>query len=123
MRNLVVLAEDNEDLGDIVKAKLEHADLRVIWKKNGEEAWDAIKAEKPALTILDLDLPGVDGLEILRRIRASPELEKVRVMMLSAMGYDAYVGGALQGGAVDFVVKPFNTADLLTRVQSALQDK
>ena len=123
MAQLIVLAEDDEDLGLVVKTKLEHSALRVVWKKTGDEAWEAILAEKPALAILDADLPGVDGFEVLRRIKTSSETATIPVIMMSAIGHEAYVGNAMRGGASDFVVKPFKTADLMTRVERALNVK
>jgi DNA-binding response OmpR family regulator len=121
MTQLVVLAEDDENLGQLVKTKLEHAALRVIWKKNGSDAWDTIVAEKPALAILDADMPVMDGFEVLRRIKASTDVGKTPVIMVSAMGHEAYVGNAMRGGASDFIIKPFKTADLLERVQQVLK--
>lgn len=121
MRKVVVLAEDNEDLGQVVKSKLEHAALKVIWKKDGGEAWDAIVSQHPALAILDANLPSVDGFELLRRIKASDNMRQTPVIMVSALGYGGYVGDALRNGASDFVVRPFRAGDLLSRVKHFLK--
>ena len=112
----VVLAEDEEDIGNIVKAKLEHAKIRVTWKKNGIDAWKAIVAERPALAILDVDMPGIDGFEVLRRIKEAEDTQHIPVIMLTAQGHEAYVGNAMRHGASDYVVKPFQPADVLARV-------
>jgi two-component system alkaline phosphatase synthesis response regulator PhoP len=117
---LVVLAEDDEDLGQVVKTKLENANLQVIWKKNGSDAWDAIVAEKPALAILDVDIPGINGIDLLDRIKKSQDTRHIRVIMLTALGHEAYVSSATRQGASDFIVKPFRTAEMLTRVQRVL---
>ncbi len=116
----VVLAEDEEDIGFIVKSKLEHAHIQVTWKRNGTDAWEAIMAEKPSLAILDVDMPGIDGLEVLSRIKASKETRHIPVIMLTAQGHEAYVGSAKRKGASDFVIKPFQPADILARVQRLL---
>ena len=71
MERHLLLAEDDADLGHVFKAKLEHAGFHVTWKQDGEQAWDAILAERPVLVILDGDLPNVDGLELLRRIKGA----------------------------------------------------
>jgi DNA-binding response OmpR family regulator len=112
----VVLAEDEEDIGFIVKTKLEHAKIHVTWKKNGNDAWAAIVAEKPALAILDVDMPGIDGFEVLSRIKGTYETQDIPVIMLTAQGHEAYLGNAMRKGASDYVVKPFQPADVLARV-------
>lgn len=113
----VVLAEDEEDIGFIVKTKLEGAGFEVTWKKNGLEAWNAISADLPALAILDVDMPGMDGLEVLKRIKESPDTRAIPVIMLTAQGHEAYVATAKERGANEFVMKPFRPADVLDRVQ------
>ena len=117
----VVLAEDEDDIGFVVKAKLEHAQIEVTWKKNGLDAWDAIQAEHPALAILDVDMPGIDGLEVLTRIKATKDTRDIPVLMLTAQGHEAYIGSAKRKGASDIVIKPFQPADMLDRVQRLLR--
>jgi two-component system phosphate regulon response regulator PhoB len=120
MAQLVVLAEDEEDLGHVVKTKLEHAGFEVVWMQNGNDAWSAIRSLKPALAILDVDMPGKSGFDVLEHVKATPETRDIPVVMLTALGQDAYVGSAIRQGASDYIVKPFATADLLARVERLL---
>jgi DNA-binding response OmpR family regulator len=120
MDGLIVLAEDEDDAGSLVKQKLEGAGLRVIWKKNGLEAWETIQAERPAMAILDADMPGLSGYDVLARIKSTPATQDTVVVMLTALGHEAYVGDAMRHGASDYIVKPFRPADLLERIQRLL---
>ena len=121
MADLVVLAEDDESLGQLIKLKLEKAEIQVIWKKNGNDALSAIRSQKPALALLDVDMPGINGLDLLKRIKLARDTQHIPVIMISALGYEAYTGDALRQGASDFIVKPFQPADMLVRVQRAIE--
>jgi len=122
MNAMVVLAEDENDVGSVVKQKLESAAIRVIWKRDGLEAWEAIQSERPVMAILDADMPGMSGFDLLARIKSTPATKDIVVVMLTALGHDAYVGDAKRHGASDFIVKPFRPADLLERIQRLLVD-
>lgn len=120
MNERVLLAEDDEDIGRVVEQKLSNAAIPVTWKKNGPDAWNAVQIEKPALAILDVDLPGMSGLDVLSRIKSTPETRGTLVVVITALGHDAYVGEALRRGASACLVKPFRPADLLARVRGLL---
>jgi DNA-binding response OmpR family regulator len=120
MPHLVVLAEDDDDLGTMIKIKLEKAHIQVVWKQNGSDALSAILAHKPALALLDVDMPGINGLELPKRIETAGDTQHIPVIMMSALGHEAYSGSALRRGASDFIVKPFFPADSLARVQRAI---
>lgn len=120
MNPVIVVAEDDEDLGTLIKAKLENAHYTVEWEKTGVGAQNAMLAQKPALAILDVALPGIDGLEILDWIKRTPGLKHIPVIIVTAMGREVFANTAKERGASDFIVKPFKTADLLAHVQSAL---
>ena len=123
MSPLIVVAEDDEGLGLLIKTKLQHANFTVEWEQTGVGAQSAILVQKPALAILDVALPGIDGLEILDWIKRTPELRHIPVIVITAMVNEAFGRSALARGAADFMVKPFKTADLLTCVQRVLQNQ
>jgi DNA-binding response OmpR family regulator len=120
MNARVLLAEDDEDIGRVVMQKLTNAAIPVTWKKSGQDAWNAVQIEKPALAILDVDLPGMTGLDVLGRIKSTPETRGTVVVMITVLGHDAYVGEALRRGASACLVKPFRPGELLARVQGLL---
>ena len=84
---------------------------------DGEEAFALAERERPDVVLLDLDLPGMDGLETTRRIFSEPALEGVRVIVLSVSDADDHLFGALRAGASAFLVKDTEPADLLEAVQ------
>lgn len=120
MAHLVVLAEDDDDLGQLIKLKLEKADIRVIWKKNGNDALSAIRSQNPTAVLLDVDMPGINGLDLLKRIKLARDMQHIPVIMISALGYEAYSSDAMRHGASDLIVKSFQPADMLARVQKVL---
>ncbi|MDX9862989.1 MAG: response regulator [Rhodospirillales bacterium] len=113
----VLIAEDDDLVADLIahKLRLRGIDVEVI--ADGADAWESIQAKPPHLIILDGMLPGLDGLEVLRRIREDPGLEGVPVVMLTARRREQDIVGALELGASDYLVKPFMPEELLARVE------
>jgi DNA-binding response OmpR family regulator len=115
----ILVVDDDPTVADVVRRYLERAGMTVELAADGQAALDAYAARPPDLVVLDLMLPGVDGLEVCRRMRqASAALP---IIMLTAMGeeVDRIVG--LQLGADDYVTKPFSPRELVLRVQSVLR--
>jgi two-component system, OmpR family, response regulator ResD len=114
----VLVVEDDLTVAEVVVTYLKHADFEVEHAPDGQTALDAAAREWPDLVVLDLMLPGIDGLEVCRRLRASGE---VPVIMLTALGSenDRVVG--LEVGADDYVTKPFSPRELVLRVKSVLR--
>ncbi len=116
----VLVAEDDDLVADLIghKLRLRGIDVEVIG--DGADAWECIRAERPHLVILDGMLPGLDGLEVLRRIREDPELDGMPVVMLTARRREQDIVSALEMGASDYLVKPFMPEELLARVERLL---
>src|SRR5439155_16885117 len=87
---------------------------------NGGEALDAAAAQRPDLVVLDLMLPGVDGLEVMRRLR-DQDRDRIAVILLTAKGEESDRVIGLRLGADDYVVKPFSPAELVARVDAVLR--
>src|SRR3954453_14292276 len=116
-RGLVV--DDDPPVSDVVRRYLERAEFEVTLAVDGQGALDAVAAQRPDLVVLDLMLPGLDGLEVCRRLRADdPQLP---VVMLTALGDEADRVVGLSLGADDYVTKPFSPRELVLRVQSVLR--
>jgi DNA-binding response OmpR family regulator len=113
----VVLADDEEHLGSLIKFKLERSGFAVVWTTDGAQALKAVKAERPDLVILDVMMPLMSGFEVLERMKADPVLKAIPVMMLTAQGQEGDVQRGLALGAVDYLTKPFRPAELLARIQ------
>jgi two-component system alkaline phosphatase synthesis response regulator PhoP len=115
----IVLVEDNEDLAFGLRAALEFEGYEVHVVGDGREACDRITELGPSLVVLDLMLPGVDGYEVLSRLRKAGS--RAPVLILTAKGEEADVLTGFDRGADDYVTKPFSTAELLARVRALLR--
>jgi DNA-binding response OmpR family regulator len=119
MGQRVLVVDDDPTVSDVVRRYLERAEFEVTLTADGSAALAEVAARRPDLVVLDLMLPGIDGLEVCRRLRAAdPNLP---VVMLTALGEedDRVVGLSL--GADDYVTKPFSPRELVLRVQSVLR--
>lgn len=115
----ILLVEDNADLAFGLRATLEFEGYDVDVVSDGREANDRIGKLEPALVILDLMLPGLDGYEVLSRLRKTGN--RTPVLVLTARGEEADVLTGFERGADDYVMKPFSTAELLARVRALLR--
>src|SRR5438045_7368957 len=119
MGQRVLVVDDDPTVSDVVRRYLERAGLAVTLAADGPAALRAFEAERPDLVVLDLMLPGIDGLEVCRRLRA--RADDVPVVMLTALGDEEDRVLGLQLGADDYVSKPFSPRELVLRVQSVLR--
>jgi diguanylate cyclase (GGDEF)-like protein len=121
----VAIVEDDTVLGGLVEHALQTRGYRTRWITDGAAAAAELGATEPELLapllLLDWDLPGLDGLRVLKTLRERGVLERMRVIMLTARGAEAEVLAALEGGAVDHVTKPFSVPVLMQRVRRTLQ--
>jgi len=116
----VVIADDEPSMRLLVHATIDSDDYYVVEAADGDQAWTLIQAHKPALVLLDVQMPGRSGLEVLRSIKADPTLKRTRVILLTAKAQEADVEAGLIAGADFYLTKPFSPLDLLTRVDEAL---
>jgi DNA-binding response OmpR family regulator len=117
----ILFAEDEQQIGDMVAFKLANSGHEVIRVGNGEAALEAAARERPDVIILDVMMPLLDGFGVLGRLKADPDLRAIPVIMLTARGQERDVLSGLQGGAADYIVKPFSLKELLARVDVALR--
>jgi phosphate regulon transcriptional regulator PhoB len=117
----ILIVEDEPDIAELVKYHLDKAGLPARVVADGKQALDLIVREQPALVVLDLMLPGLDGMEVCRRLRGSPATRGIPVIMLTAKAeeVDRIVG--LEMGADDYVPKPFSPRELVARVKAVLR--
>ena len=117
MRTILVV-EDEVSIARLVRDYLERAGFQVVVTGDGESALASARGSKPDLVILDLGLPGRDGLDVARELRRSSELP---IVMLTARGDEADRVAGLELGADDYVVKPFSPRELVARVRAVLR--
>jgi two-component system, OmpR family, alkaline phosphatase synthesis response regulator PhoP len=117
----ILVIEDEEEILELLRYNLTKQGYRVVCASCGEDGLKAARTETPNLVLLDLMLPGVDGMEVCRRLKAEPALQAVPIVMLTAKGEEADVVAGLEIGADDYVTKPFSPRVLIARVRAALR--
>lgn len=120
-KQLILVVEDEEDIRELISYNLAREGFKVSSVASGEAALKAVKDSPPDLVLLDLMLPGLDGLEVCRQIRSHAASSRVPVLMVTAKGEEADVVTGLELGADDYLVKPFSPRVLLARVRAALR--
>ena len=117
----ILVVEDDKDILDLLAITLRGAGFDVVTAADGLDAVVQAKLQRPAMVLLDLMLPGMDGLDVCRELKRSPETAGVAVIMLTARGeeVDRIVG--LELGADDYVVKPFSPREVLLRIRAILR--
>jgi len=117
----IALIEDDADLYSLVKYNLEKEGFAFVGLQTGKASLEFLRREKPDLAILDIMLPDIDGLEICKAIRSSPELSQMPVIFLTARASEADRIIGLELGANDYIVKPFFVRELVARVKTQLR--
>ena len=117
----ILVVDDEEDICELVELNLSQEGFKVISCESGEEALGMAGAELPDLIILDLMLPGIDGLEVCKKLKSNLKTENIPVVMLTAKGEETDVVTGLELGADDYVTKPFSGKVLVARVRRLLR--
>ena len=116
----ILIVDDEPSVVEVVALYLQREGFHVRTARDGAEALLALSGERPALVILDVMLPHIDGLSILRRLRQNPA-GNVPVILLTARGQEVDRIAGLDLGADDYVTKPFSPAELVSRVRAVLR--
>jgi two-component system alkaline phosphatase synthesis response regulator PhoP len=120
-RKKILVVEDEPDIRELVRLNLEEAGFSVVEAVDGETALALVKREAPALILLDLMLPGADGLEICRILRAGADTADVPIVILTAKAAEVDRVLGLEFGADDYVTKPFSPREMVARVRAVLR--
>ena len=120
-RPLVLLVEDEADIRELVSYNLARAGYDVTGVVTGEEALAAAETDPPDLVVLDLMLPGMDGLTVCQRLKKDPKTDSIPIVMLTAKGEESDIIRGLNFGADDYVTKPFSPRVLIARVQAVFR--
>lgn len=118
---MIYYVEDDSNIRDLAVYALKQAGLEARGFANAADFFAACRKEKPSLILLDIMLPEVDGLEILRMIRKDPAMKPLPVMMLTAKGTEYDIVCGLDAGADDYLAKPFGMMELVSRVNALLR--
>ncbi len=118
MDGTVLLIEDEEEIAELLRLVFEKEGFRLLHAASGEKGLDLLTQRSPRAVVLDLGLPGIDGMEVCRRIRASSEIP---IIMLTARDDEIDKVLGLELGADDYVTKPFSPRELVARVKAVLR--
>jgi DNA-binding response OmpR family regulator len=117
----ILVVDDEKDIVDLIHRSLVREGYEVITAYAGEEVMELMKSKKPDLVILDLMLPGIQGLEVCKQIRANPDFAHVPILILSAKSSEVDRVLGLEMGADDYMTKPFSMRELISRIAAAFR--
>lgn len=121
VRARILVVDDEPDLLELVHYNLTRAGYDVVCVTSGEAALSHVRLQTPDLIVLDVLLPGADGLEVCRALRHHPQTAGIAIVMLTARGEDADIVAGLELGADDYLTKPFSPRVLLARIKAVLR--
>jgi two-component system, OmpR family, alkaline phosphatase synthesis response regulator PhoP len=117
----ILVVEDEDDIAELIRYNLEKEHYGVTVASSGEKGVDAARRSRPDLVLLDLMLPGMNGLEVCRALKADRATKDIPIVMVTARGEETDIVTGLELGAEDYVTKPFGTKVLLARVKAVLR--
>jgi two-component system, OmpR family, response regulator len=118
MKGAILVVEDEQAIAELVRAYLKRDGFGVVWASSGEQAMEELSRHAVRLVVLDIGLPGIDGFEVCRRLRARTG---VPILILSARDEEVDRVAGLEAGADDYVTKPFSPRELVARVKAILR--
>jgi CheY-like chemotaxis protein len=119
----IVIAEDENDIRNLITFTLEIDGHEIIATKNGVEALEQVRAEKPDLVVLDVRMPKMTGYEACEKIKQDPDLREIPVVFLSAKGQDKEIQTGLDLGATRYILKPFSPDSLTSDINQILNEE
>ncbi len=117
----LLIVEDEADIRELISFNLEMSGYEVLKARDGEEGLAMARSEMPDLIILDLMLPGMDGIKVCSHLKKDPEAKNIPIIMLTARSEDDDIVNGLETGADDYITKPFSPRILIARVKAALR--
>ncbi len=120
MERKILVVEDDLDILRLVTFSLEKSGYEVLTAVNGEEGLEKVADDRPDIILLDLMMPFMDGAEMLERLKEIPDMKDVPVIILTARCEQQDIAAICAHGASDYVIKPFNLAELMEKIENAL---
>ncbi len=120
LKKRILLADDDPGLRRLIRATFSDSEFDLIEASDGAQALDLARGDKPSLVLLDVNMPGLDGFEVCRRLKGDPSTADIKVVMLTARGADVDRLEARNAGADEYFVKPFSPVQLLNKVYALL---
>ena len=120
MSKRILVVEDQEDNRQIIRDLLSATDYEIVEAESGEQALEAVAKQRPDLILMDIQLPGIDGYETTRRIKADPALWSITIIAVTSYALDGEQKTARAAGCDDYVPKPFSPRELLAKIRQHL---
>jgi DNA-binding response OmpR family regulator len=120
---LVLIADDDEDILQLLAFRLERAGYEIVQARNGHQALQLALELQPALAVLDVTMPGLDGYDVTRELRRDDRTSTIPVILLTARAQASDVARGMAAGADDYLKKPFEAQDLKDRVERLLRPR
>jgi two-component system phosphate regulon response regulator PhoB len=120
-KETILIVDNEQDILELLSYNLQREGYRVVPAESGEAAIDSAVSLRPELIVLDLMLPGIDGVEVCRRLRSDARVKDIPIIMLTAKSEDSDIISGLEVGADDYVTKPFSPKVLIARIRSRLR--
>jgi CheY-like chemotaxis protein len=117
---VVLVADDEEDIKVVLRMFLEAVGYEVVTAFDGLDALEQIKSTKPDVVLMDIMMPVIDGIEVVRQMKATPGIRDIPVVMLTAAAQSDMVERAIQAGAADYIVKPFEPETVQRAIEKVL---
>ncbi len=119
-KSTIMVVDDDPDLVDILRATLEQREFNVMCAYSGSQALAGLEKQKPNLIVLDIMMPEMDGLEVLRRLKAAPDTSSIPIILLTALDNLKDISTGYEMGADHYITKPFKSAHLMTVIDHLL---
>lgn len=119
----ILVVDDEADIVSTVKYRLEFCEFEVVTASNGQEGLEKASSEKPDLILLDISMPIMNGHEMLERLKNSPDIKDIPVIVVSAFSDAKDVNKAAELGIADYVTKPFDFTELVGKISNTLGNK
>ena len=116
----ILIVEDEANIVKLISIRLERSGHSIRATDSGAAAFEIARELVPDLILLDVMLPGLNGFQVLQQLKANPTTEAIPILMLTARGHEHDVAAGLEGGAEDYIVKPFSFPELIARVSTTL---
>lgn len=120
---VILVVDDNEQNLELIQAYLEELDCECLSAYDGPEALETVSQKKPDLVLLDVMMPRMSGFEVCRKVKSNPETANIPIIMVTALNEYGDIERAIDSGTDDFLSKPVNKLELLTRVKTMLKLK
>ncbi len=117
----ILIADDDQDIRAVIRAKLEMLGYRLIEASHGDQALELARAERPDLLLIDWMMPGITGIEVVQRLRQEPSLKHIPVIIMTGKEGPSYRRQALELGVTVMLMKPFSPSEVAEKIRSVLK--